>query len=86
MLDAIFNASLILLSCTGTFIAGYLYAMSKTRSTIREIRKQTEDVIQRVATAQETLRALQDGQKSADTGQTQTDITPSQEDSSKSSK
>ena len=85
MLDAILNASLILLSCTSTFVAGYLYAMSKTRSTIREIRKQTESVIQRVATAQETLRALQNKQKSANTGQTQTDA-PSQEDSSKSSK
>ena len=85
MLDAILNTSLILLSCTSTFVAGYLYAMSKTRGTIRQIRKQTEDVIQRVATAQETLSTLQNKQKSANTDQTQTD-TLSQENSSKSSK
>lgn len=76
MIDAI----LILLSCTGTFVAGYLYAMSKTRREIREIRQQTEGIIQRIATAQETIRSLQEQRK------TQTDAPLLQEDSSKQSK
>lgn len=80
MIDAI----LVLLSCTGTFVAGYFYAMSKTRREIREIIREigalTEDVIQRVTTAQETLRILQEQEK------TQTDASLLQEDSSKQSK
>lgn len=83
MIDAI----LILLSCTGTFVAGYFYAMSKTRREIREIRQQTvcllqqsEGIIQRIATAQETIRSLQEQRK------TQTDAPLLQEDSSKQSK
>lgn len=76
MIDAI----LILLSCTGTFVAGYLYAMSKTRREIREIRQQTEGIIQRIATAQETIRSLEEQRK------TQTDAPLLQEDSSKQSK
>lgn len=76
MIDAI----LILLSCIGTCIAGYMYAMSKTRREIREIRKQAEDVIQRVTIAQETILRLQEQEK------TQTDALSLQDDASNQSK